>query len=142
MLARWKKRKGQSTVEMALLLPALVLILVVVADFARVFYESIEVAHAARAGVQYGAQNYVTAADYTGMKNAALADGSNISGLSATASYFCTCNQQIVTCSPPGCAEPQIFVKVQTSATFSMILNYPGIGRTIPLSTTAVLEVQ
>ena len=142
MIAWKKSSKGQSMVEMALLLPVLALVFVVAADFARVFYESIEVAHAARAGVQYGAQNLVKAVDYTGMEDAALNDGSNISGLSATASYFCTCNQQAVACSPPGCAEPQVFVKVTTSATFKTILNYPGIGSTIPLNTTAILEVQ
>ena len=142
MRARRKNSKGQSIVEMTVLLPLLVLVLVVAADFARVFYESIEVANAARAGVQYGAQNYVTAADFTGMQNAALEDGSNISGLTAAASYFCTCNGQTVACSPPVCSEPQVFVKVQTNATFSTILDYPGIGNSIPLSTTAILEVQ
>lgn len=142
MLKRLKNLRGQSAVELALILPALALLLVVVADFGRVFYESIEVAHAARAGVQYGAQNYVTARDYSGMEDAALEDGSNISGLNATASYFCECSGATVSCSPPGCAEPDIFVKVTTSATFKTLLDYPGIGNTIPLSTTAIMQVQ
>jgi Flp pilus assembly protein TadG len=93
MLLRKKGMKGQSTVEMGLLVPAVVLLLVVVGDFARVFYAAIEVANAARAGVQYGAQSYVTAINYDSIKQAALNDGQNISGLSATAADSCMCKR-------------------------------------------------
>lgn len=140
MFSKW--RKGQSVVEIALAAPVLALLLVATTDFARVFYASIEVANAARAGVQYGVQNYNTGVDYTGMKNAALNDGSNISGLAASASEFCQCNNATVACSPPQCSQPKIFVQVTTTATFSTLLHYPGMSSSIPLSSTAVMEVQ
>ena|SRR5690348_1474551 len=140
MFSRW--RKGQSVVELALAAPVLALVLVATADFARVFYASIEVANAARAGVQYGVQNYTTGVDYTGMQNAALNDGSNVSGLQATASEFCQCNGSTVACSPAQCSQPKIFVQVRTTATFSTMLHYPGISSSIPLSSTAVMQVQ
>ena len=142
MFSRRKGMRGQSPVEMALALPALVLLLVVVGDFARVLYASIGVANAARAGVQYGAQSYVTAINYTGMQTAAVNDGQNIAGISATATDFCMCNGDKVACSPPGCAEPQLFVQVTTQATFTTLLNYPGIPSPIPLKSTAIMEVQ
>lgn len=142
MLLRKKGMKGQSTVEMGLVVPAIVLVLVVVGDFARVFYAAIEVANAARAGVQYGAQSYVTAIQYDSIKQAALNDGQNISGLSATAADFCMCNGVKVACSPPQCSQPQLFVQVTTTATFKTLLNYPGIPSPIPLSSTAIMEVQ
>jgi Flp pilus assembly protein TadG len=161
--------KGQSAVELALAAPFLVLLLVVVADFARVFYASIAVASAARAGVQYGAQSYVKAVDFVGMRQAALNDGKSIAnfaqpmeagapsgtGLTATASNFCkcvtspaasscSCNDTVVSCTsvvPTGCFF-QTFVKVQTSATFPTIIEYPGVPDPIPLSSIAVMQVQ
>ena len=168
MLLR-KMSKGQSATELAFGLPFLVLLLVVVADFARVFYASVAVASAARAGVQYGAQSYIKAVDFTGMQQAALNDGKNItsfatpmeagapngSGLSASATNFCkcvtspsasscTCNNTIVACSstvPAGCFL-EAFVKVTTSASFPTIIEYPGVPDPIPLTSTAVMEVQ
>ena len=142
MFLRKKGMKGQSTVEMGLLVPTVVLLLVIVGDWARVFYAAIEVANAARAGVQYGAQSHVTAINYDSIKQAALNDGQNISGLSATAADFCMCSGIKVACSPAQCSQPQLFVQVTTTAAFTTILNYPGIQSPIPLKSTAIMEVQ
>jgi Flp pilus assembly protein TadG len=142
MLMRRKTMRGQSAVEFALAAPALALLLVVVSDFGRVFYSAISVTSAAQAGVQYGAQNLTTAVDYNGMQQAALSDGRSIAGLTANASGFCMCSGAVVACSPRGCAEPQIFVQVRTQANFNTLLHYPGIPSQLPLSSTAVLEVQ
>lgn len=136
-----KLTKGQSMAELAFALPALVLLFAVVTDFARVFYTSIAVANAARAGVQYGAQCYNTAIETSNVEQAALNDGQNVSGLSATSSVFCECSGSVVACSPAQCASPQAFVKVTTSATFSPLFKYPGIPSSVPLSSTAVMEV-
>lgn len=141
MKYRRRHARGQSVVELALVLPLIALLLVAVCDFARLFYASIGVADAARAGVQYGAQNRATAVDYTGMQQAALNDGSGISNLSATASSFCQCSGTTVSCSSPGCAKPDNFVQVTVSATFDTILTYPGIPQPATLSSTAVIEV-
>ncbi len=137
-----KWTRGQSAVELALLAPILALLLVAAVDFGRVFYAAIEVASAARAGVQYGVQNYNTAINYAGMVQAALNDGANVPGLTASASQFCMCNGSTVACTPPGCAEPQLFVQVTANATFDTILNYPGIPSKVPLSFTSIMEVQ
>lgn len=142
MILKRKWMRGQSAVEMALALPVLLLILLAIADFGRIFYQAVEIASAARAGVQYGAQTYVTAIDYTGMQQAATNDASAVSGMTAAASDFCMCNGSVVACSPPACAEPQLFVQVTTSSTFHTLLNYPGIPSSVPLSSTAVMEVQ
>jgi Flp pilus assembly protein TadG len=142
MLSLRKMLKGQSMVELGLALPALALLLVVVADFARVFYDSIAVASAARAGVQYGARCYETAIQTNNVQQAALNDGQNVSGLSAVASIFCMCDGAVVACSPAQCAEPQAYVQVTTNTTFHTLLNYPGVPSSIPLSATAVMEVR
>lgn len=138
-----KLAKGQSMAELAFALPALALLLLVVTDFARVFYTSITVADAARAGVAYGAQSYLTAVNYSAIEQAALNDGKNVSGLTATATHFCQCNDTTVDCaSVSPCSEPNVFVQVTATDTFHTMFDYPGIPSTIPLSSTAVMQVK
>src|SRR5262245_16005241 len=83
-------RRGQAVVEVAIAAPLLAFLLVAAADFARVFFLWIELNNAARAGVQYGAQSLIFAADTDGMKNAAASDASGITGMTTTAT-LCTC---------------------------------------------------
>ena len=52
-------------------LTVLVLLLLVALDFARLYYMSMAVTDAARAGAQYGAQNRAAAANVLGMEQAA-----------------------------------------------------------------------
>ena len=87
---RFWAARGQSYVELAFALPVLAIILVVAADFGRLFYTYIEVINAARAGAQYGSNSVVTAANTAGMVAAAKQDGVNIPNLTVTASQ-CTC---------------------------------------------------
>jgi hypothetical protein len=148
-----KMARGQGSVELALGLPLMAVLLFVVCEFARVFYVAMGVASAARAGVQYGAQSYVKAIDNAGMTLAADNDGKNISGLSVTPTHFCMCDGAqcspsqssacVVSCSTPPstCTEPKVFVKVTTSATFQTGLIW-GLPNYIPLSSVAVLQAQ
>src|SRR5437870_10570670 len=57
LLARWTSQRGSAIVELTLLVPLFLLMLLGTADFARVFYTALSVSQAARAGVQYGAQD-------------------------------------------------------------------------------------
>lgn len=137
---------GQSAVELGFALPVLALMLVVAADFGRVFFAGIAVNNAARAGAQYGSQTVITAADIAGMKAAAATDGSNIAGLSATASQ-CTCERpsgSVTQCADSYCDanSTATFVEVDTSAPFSTILRYPGVHHSFTLTGKAVMQVQ
>jgi Flp pilus assembly protein TadG len=110
-------------------------------DFGRAYYLSIEVANAARAGVQYGVQN---SADIAGMQTAALADGSDVPGLNAVATAGCECSDgtnAISPCSgaltcggPGGSIYPLNYVQVNTTATYRPIIPWPGGALSIPLS--------
>jgi len=51
------KQCGQAMLELALVLPVLLLLTIGLIEFGRVAYYSIEVSDAARAGAQYGAQS-------------------------------------------------------------------------------------
>jgi Flp pilus assembly protein TadG len=149
MLAKNRNRHwsvGQSAVELAFAVPVLALMLVGAADFARVFFFGIAVNNAARAGAQYGSQTLITAADISGMQTAATTDGSNVPSLSATAS-LCTCQSprgSVAACADSYC-DPNsnaTFVEVDTSASFSTLVTYPGIPSSMTLTGKAVMQVQ
>jgi Flp pilus assembly protein TadG len=138
---------GQSAVEFAIAVPILALLLVAGSDFARVFFYSIAINNAARAGAQYGSQSVITAVDEDGMETAATNDGSNIPGITATAKQ-CTCVTSTVTkCGGSyNCADyPKAsFVEVDTTATFTTLVNYAAFGLTnsFTLNGKAVMQVQ
>ena len=142
---RCYSENGQSAVEMAIMVPILALLLVVAADFARLFYVYIAVNSAARAGAQYGSQSLITAADISGMKAAATLDGSNITGLTANASQ-CTCieGSTVAACATSYCTAnaTATFVEVDTTAHFNTVVTYPGVPSSITLSGKAIMQVQ
>lgn len=49
-----RRQAGQALVEFALVLPVLLLILMAIFDFGRLFYSALAVRHAAREGARYG----------------------------------------------------------------------------------------
>jgi Flp pilus assembly protein TadG len=135
---------GQSMVEFALLLPVFLALLLGAAELARLAYAAIEVANAARAGVQYGAQNRGTAADTAGMKSAATSDAANIGSLQATPSTFCTCsNGTSITCANTSACTARVFeyVQVDTSVTFDPLIHAPALPKTYTVTGKAVMRV-
>ncbi len=148
----WFSEKGQSAVEFALIVPVLVLTLVVISDFGRIFFISIAVNNAARAGAQYGSQTNTTAADSAGMLSEASTDGADIPNFNTPTASQCTCG----TPNPPTtpacstissiyCADASsnaVFVTVDTSATFNTILSYPGVPSSMTLKGQAIMQVQ
>jgi Flp pilus assembly protein TadG len=141
-----RNASGQGLVELALALPVLILLLLGAADFGRLFYTWIAVNNAARAGAQYGSQTLTNAANTDGMKLAATTDGSNITGLTATASQ-CTCvsGTSVTVCSGSNynCTNsPQAtYVEVDTQATFKTIVSYPGIPSSLTVKGAAIMQV-
>ncbi|MBV8748577.1 MAG: pilus assembly protein, partial [Candidatus Eremiobacteraeota bacterium] len=80
--------RGSALAEMAVITPLLLFLLAGVVELGRFSAYGLTVAGAARAGVQYGAQNLVTADDGAGMEAAALNDAQNDPNLSAVATQF------------------------------------------------------
>jgi len=146
-LRRWPAAaRGQSYVELAFALPVLVSVLLVAADFGRLFYTYIEVVNAARAAAQYGSNSVVTAADSNGMVAAAKQDGANISNLTVTASQ-CTCGTattSVSACASSYCANDPAgnYVVVNAQTPFSTIVKYPGLPSSVTLKSLAVMQVQ
>jgi Flp pilus assembly protein TadG len=86
---RLVSEKGQAMVELALMLPVLVLIFLPLADIGRLFYFGMTLTQAVRSGAQYGISQDIVGSDDTSfadissdMTDAAVAAGANI-GLEA-----------------------------------------------------------
>ena len=145
---------------MAMLTPVLILLALGIIEIGRYAELSIVVANAARAGVQYGAQNLATAADNTGIQNAALNDGQQIPGLSVSFpanSYTGATGQEYIlcgcssagytpgaTCPPTNCIAPNqqvVYVEVDTKGNFTPLFQYPGLPSTIVVNGKAQMRV-
>ena len=137
-----RSSRGQSILEFAITAPILILILLTVADFGRVFFVAIALNNAARAGTQYGIQSPANAADVSGMIQAAENDASNVSGVTATASEYCACpdgSTQACNASP-SCGDMRVYVEVDTSGSFQTLLNYPGIPSSFSLKGKSIVR--
>jgi len=130
---------GGSLVELALVLPVLLLLLLGTADFGRACYIGIEVSRAAQSGALYGSQN---PSDVAGMKAAAVLDAPDVPGFTTanvTVTTGCECSDgssASLNCSTtPTCATNQVtYVQVTTSLNYTAPFPY----RTLP--TLAVLH--
>ena len=131
--------------------PLLSLLLLAGIDFARAFYFHQEVVAAARAGAQYASQSVATAKDGSGIGAAAVANAPNVPGFNSgsTTTSVCTCQSPAPTgqtaCGTGYCngANAQAtYVTVTSTATFTTLINYPGIPHSTAMSGTAIMQVQ
>jgi Flp pilus assembly protein TadG len=146
-----RDQSGQSVLELAILLPFMALLLLGVVDVGRIFYLTLELNGAARAGVQYGAQNPATAVDDAGMVQAAQREAQDVLGtwwgspsnFVATSTHVCQCSDGVGTaCSAGACRTPQyIFVQVDSSAEFRPLFRYLGLPSSITLRGKAIMRV-
>lgn len=138
---------GSALVEMLLIAPVLLILLIGLIEVGRIDDFAIRVGNAARAGVQFGAQNEATAGDTQGMQNAANTDAQNSSITSVAVPTYCKCADGTAsTCQQGDCATSHRlqWVKVTASGTFSTGLNslfLPVSLRTITISQTAIMRV-
>jgi Flp pilus assembly protein TadG len=136
---------GTGLVEFALVAPVMMFLLIGLIEVGRFTYFGILAAHAAEAGVQYGAQTTLTALDTTGVTNAAAGDAQNLPNWHVTRTIVCSINGQVSVCpaNNTNSVSPNLvyYVQVQVTATFNSLLNYPGIANSIPVSATAQMRV-
>lgn len=140
---------GQALVELGLIsVLILVPLLIGAGEFARAAYAYIEVSNAARAAVQYGAQNNATALDTNGMLTAArndyAFDANNLTLLQS--SYTCSCSDSgtVVSCTDATvCAGAHIekTLTVQTNAIFDPGFYEPFLSKTFTVNGIAVQKV-
>jgi Flp pilus assembly protein TadG len=144
------REAGASIVEVALLIPLLMVILFGMIDLGRWVFLAIEVSSAARAGAQYGGQNRGTALDTTGIQTAAQNDVPDISGLhvaSSTSTCWCSLTPGTpVSCSISSCPasgtmpnELIPLLQVTTSTSYSPWIAYPPFKSAVTITGQAVV---
>jgi len=158
-----RRQSGQALVELALVVPILLLLALGVIEIGRYAYIAILIGNAARAGAAYAAQTTAQSVDLPGITNAADYDfagatsgstntnGQPVSKLTVTSSVACGCDSggtiTSAVCSGTltagTCATGHwvIVVSVTASGTFSSLFNYPGIPSSITIARTASLRV-
>ena len=137
--------RGQSVVELALTSPFLLVLALVASDACRVYFTSIAVNNAAKAGAQYGARSLANSGDLSGMQNAALADAPQLYGISANASVYCECPGvpgSFACSTPTTCSDKRAYVEVDTTTIFHTLISYPLIPDTVPISGQAIMRVE
>jgi len=160
-----RRQSGQALVELAFVLPVLLLLALGVIEIGRYAYISILVGNAAHAGAMYGSLGTSQANDPTGIQNAALYDfagatsgttntnGQVAGNLNVTSAQSCGCDAGgsvtaavcDKTANPTAgtCATGHwvVAISVTATGTFSSLFNYPGIPSPITVSRTSKLRV-
>jgi Flp pilus assembly protein TadG len=139
-----KARKGGAAVELAVVFPVLLLLLIGVVDYGRVFYTSVTVSNAARAGAEWGQQSPATETDTVSMKAFAQLDGNDAGSITLSARWFCECagtaNVACNACS--GGVAPEVYVEVTATKVVTMLLKYPGLPGSITIVRKATFRSQ
>ena len=135
--------RGVATVEMALMLPFLLLLMIGIIDVARVAFVGIAVANAASAGAFYGAQGPGYAVSTADILAAANADA-QVSGMTITSSTYCECpDGSASTCVLGECDGERIreYIQVDTQADWTPIFNYPGVPDSVTVRGQSILQI-
>lgn len=139
-----REEHGVAAIELAVVLPMLILMAIGAVEFGRVYFTAITVANAATAGAQYGAQSSGSA-DPDFIRQVARNDA-NDQTLVVNSNSTCRCpdSETPVDCSIAcaGYGYPQFFIEVTTSKTLSLLFNYPGLPPAIPVSRTVTIRAQ
>jgi Flp pilus assembly protein TadG len=131
-------------VELAVVFPILLLLIIGVADYGRVFFTSITVANAARAGAEFGTRNAGAVTDTAAMNAFAQADGNEVGTIDFTTRTYCQCGSAAQACTSfcTGGVAPDVFVEVIASKTVRTLLKYPGLPDSVNIRRKAVFRTQ
>lgn len=143
------RRRGATTVELAIATPLLMLMMVGAADFARIFYHSITLANASGTGAFYGSQGHVQAASFNKISTVARDDARNLENVSARAELVCDCPDStpgsFVDCTDAVCNSygyPRAYSKTTVQQEFSPMIPWPGIPNPVVITQRTYTRVQ
>ena len=151
-----RRERGAALVELAAAIPILLMLVVGTVDFGRVFYRSMAVAQAARAGAEWGAQSDANSTNATGIKtaakNAVAADLTLVDGdITWTRSCECATAAGVFSAtSPPNdctaaCASGShmvVALNVSVAKSCSTVIDYPLIPHVVPITRTVKIRVK
>ncbi len=137
---------GSVTIEFGFVIVLLVSLAIGAFDFGRMGYQKIAVTSAARAGVQYGVQDMVTASDTSGMIQAARDDIDDTqSSLAITARRYCDCPGQGEVSCTVACNDGSyslMYVEVTVPDQIDLLFPYPGITSPRAITSTSTMRVR
>ncbi len=142
----WRQRQASAALEMALIAPALVLLLIGLADYGTAIYKRMQVQHAAQAGADFAMRNGFDGAAIT----AAVTNATTFAGLTASPTPVegCGCaSVQAVTAALCGstCAGGEVagtYITVSAQGTHATILPYPGIPSSFTFAATSTARTR
>ena len=127
-------KRGQSLVEFGLMLPVLVLLVLGAIDFGRVFFAYVSVTNSARNGADYAAFHCTPACDEDGIRNAVVADTSDLLNTSPT-------NPAVSVTTAEWFGEDHRRVDVTVTYTFNTIFPWPGIPESMDVVRTVTARI-
>ena len=123
------QRRAAAVVELAIVLPFLLFLFFVTVDYSRVFYFSQIISNCARNGALYGSNLVTAQSPYTSIKEAALADATNLRP------------QPKVTSTRGTDADGNPYVRVTVAWDFHTIADFPGVPATVTLRRSSQMRV-
>lgn len=141
------KRQGIAVIEFAIVLSLLMLMLLAIGDFGRIFYAQIALENAVRSGATFGTRVGGGYMNDAGILAAANADDGGLLGVSITIpSKTCKCTDGSSVACDGYCIgtdpTPKIFLTVQADYDFASITAFPGLPTNVPLRAKAVMRAQ
>jgi Flp pilus assembly protein TadG len=138
---------GGAALELAVVLPVLVILAIGVADYGRVLYTGIAIGNAARAGAAYGSQSSAKSSDVTGI-TAATRDDAGDNTITVATNTVCRCpgiaGTPSCSTSCPAYADgvAQLYLTVRATKQVTFLLRYPTLPASITVSDSATFRVQ
>jgi hypothetical protein len=135
--ANMERHRGQSLVELALVTPILIILILIVADGARVFSANIQIGNAAREGANYASRSYDNAEDILEIRNSALQE------LGTAGTIFGTAPVVDAYGPSDGCVDDFGYdcVRVTVTYQFDMLFDFPGLPGQINLERSAQMRI-
>ena len=137
---------GNISVEFALVIPFLMLLVMGAYDFGRGFTEKLRLNSAARAGAQYALSNYNMVEDENGVRQSARDDAEDVDEvLQVDPNYICRCLDDVVLdCGEPctGGEVPMRYIEVDVSGPFEFMFDYPMTTGSMTLQGHAELRLR
>ena len=124
---------GQSAMEFALLAPILLILMLGVIDFGRVYFAYVSVTNGARNGADFASQGTGAAADIDGIRAAAVVETSDLLNTSET-------NPDVSVATGTD-SQGRLYADVTMTYTFSSIFPWPGLPSSIDVDRTVRARV-
>jgi Flp pilus assembly protein TadG len=139
-----KSEYGGALVELAVVTPVVLLLAIGVIDYGRVYFTSVAVANAARAGAEYGTAMPANQVDTVGIRTFAQLDGAEAGSISIVATTIYKCGGTVVSASATcaGYGVPRVYVEVTATKAVTMFLKHVGLPATVTVARTATFRAQ